>query len=134
MLFKTGRFRRADRILCTQDFRRAVKSGKRLSSESFVVVIGPRIKSTVGEFHEKQGRLGVTVSKRVGGSVIRNHLKRCIREWFRRAREGLPDGSETVVIARRTARDLSSCEIAAILDRMIQGVRARRGSQATAES
>jgi ribonuclease P protein component len=134
VLFKTGRFRRADRVLCTQDFRRAVKSGKRRSSESFVVVIAPRTKSTVGDSHEKQNRLGLTVSKRVGGSVIRNRVKRCIREWFRHARESLPDGSDTVVIARRRAKNLSSCEVAAILDGMIQGVRARRRSQAKAES
>ena len=133
MLSKMGRFRRADRILCNRDFRCAVKSGKRRSSESFVVVSAPRTKSTVGESHEKQRRLGVTVGKRVGGSVIRNRVKRCIREWFRHAREGLPDRSDTVVIARRKAKDLSSREAAAILDGMIQGVRARRGSQAMAE-
>jgi ribonuclease P protein component len=125
MLFKMGRFRRADRILCTQDFRRAAKSGKRRSSESFVVVIAPGVKSTVGDSREKRKRLGLTVGKRVGGSVIRNRVKRCIREWFRHAREGLPDGSDTVVIARRRARNLSGCEAAAILDGMIQGVRAR---------
>ncbi len=133
MLFKMGRFRRADRILCTQDFRRAVKSGKRRSSESFVVVIAPRTKSTVGDSREKQNRLGLTVSKRVGGSVIRNRVKRCIREWFRRAREGLPDGSDTVVIARRRARDLSSCEVAETLHEIVLGTRARRGDRTVAE-
>ncbi len=133
MLFKMSRFRRADRILCTRDFRRVARSGKHRSSESFVVVIAPSTKSTVGNSREKQQRLGLTVSKRVGGSVIRNRVKRCIREWFRCAREGLPDESDTVVIARRTAGNLSSCEIAAILDGMIQGKQARRSSQATAE-
>jgi ribonuclease P protein component len=131
MHFKTGRFRRADRILCTRDFWRAVRSGKRRSSESFVVVIAPKTKSTVQEFSEKHRRLGVTVSKRVGNSVIRNRVKRCIREWFRHAREGLPKGSDIVVIARRTARDLSSCEIATILDEMIRGTRAQRDGRAT---
>ena len=96
-------------------------------------MIAPRAKSTVGKSREKQKRLGVTVGKRVGGSVIRNRVKRCIREWFRHAKESLPDGSDTVVIARRTARDLSSREAAAILDGMIEGVWVRRGSPAAAE-
>ena len=70
-------------------------------------------------------RLGVTVSKRVGGSVIRNRVKRRIREWFRHARERLPGGLDIVVIARRTARDLSGREVAAVLDQMIHGAWAR---------
>jgi ribonuclease P protein component len=133
VLFEMGRFRRADRILRSRDFRHAAKSGKRRNSESFVVVIAPRAKSAVGEPNEKRRRLGVTVSKRVGGSVIRNRVKRCIREWFRHARERLPDGSDIVVIARRAARDLSGREAAVILDEMIEGARARRDGRTTAE-
>ena len=79
---------------------------------------------------EKRHRLGVTVSKRVGNAVIRNRVKRRIREWFRHARVGLPRGSEIIVIARRTARDLSGAEVAAFLDRAIQGPKARGGRHA----
>jgi len=133
MPYETHRFRRADRVLLTRDFKRAVKSGKRRISEGFVVVIAPRHEATVGESDENRrqlgimvSRLGVTVSKRVGNAVIRNRVKRCIREWFRHAREGLPAGSEIVVIARRKARDLLSCEIASVLDQMIQREQGRR--------
>ena len=125
MLGETGYFRRVDRILSPRDFRRVVKSGKRGTSGSLVVVIASRLRATVREPDENRRRLGVTVSKRVGNAVIRNRLKRCIREWFRHAREGLPDGSDIVVIARRTARDLSGSEVAAILDGMIRAPRAR---------
>ena len=132
--FETGRFRRADRILCSRDFEHAVKSGKRGASKNFVVAVAPRVDGDARETDEIRSRLGVTVSKRVGNSVIRNRVKRRIREWFRHARESLPDGSDTVVIARRRAKNLSSCEVAAILDGMIQGVRARQRSPAKAES
>ena len=125
MPYETHRFRRADRVLSSRDFRRAVKSGKRGTSEGFVVVIAPRAKAAAKELNESRRRLGVTVSKRVGNAVIRNRLKRCIREWFRHARERLPDGSDIVVIARRRARDLSGYEIAVVLDGMIPAARAR---------
>ncbi len=125
MLYETHRFRRADRVLSPRDFRRAVKSGKRDASEAFVVVIAPRPKNAVREPDEDRSRLGVTGSKRVGNAVTRNRIKRCIREWFRHARERLPDGSDIVVIARRTARDFSGCEVAVILDGMIPAARAR---------
>jgi ribonuclease P protein component len=127
MLRKTGRFQQADRVLCTRDFRRAFKTGKRGASKDFIVVIAPRTKNATGNSDEKRRRLGITVSRRVGNSVIRNRVKRRIRAWFRHAREGLPDGSDIVVIARQTARDLSGSEVASILDRMIHGAEARRG-------
>jgi len=129
---KTGRFRRADRLLRTRDFARAVKSGERRNSESFVVVISagagsPADGPTETRMDSKVGRrrLGVTVSKRVGNAVIRNRVKRCIREWFRHAREDLPAGSDTVVIARRSARDLSGAGIKAALTETISNAKAR---------
>ena len=131
VLSKTGRFERADRILCSRDFLRVVKSGERRTSGNFVITIMPRDKTTATDLKRKRKRLGVTVSKRIGNSVIRNRVKRCIREWFRHAREELPDGSDVVVIARQTARGLSGSEVTAVLDRMIPGGRARGCSRAT---
>ena len=52
-------------------------------------------------------RLGVTVSRRVGGSVVRSRVKRRIREWFRRVRSRLPMSRDLVVIARPMAAQLS---------------------------
>jgi ribonuclease P protein component len=126
--YETGRFQQADRILSTRDFGRVVKSGKRTTSGSFVVVIASRTSRTEGEADENRRKLGVTVSKRVGNAVVRNRVKRCIREWFRQAREGLPARSEIVVIARRKARDLQGCEIATVLDQMIQHQQRRQGA------
>jgi ribonuclease P protein component len=133
MLSRTGRFQQADRILCTRDFSRAVKTGKRATSKSFAVIIAPRTESISAKSDEKRARLGITASKRVGNAVIRNRVKRCIREWFRQAREGLPDGSDIVVIARQTAQDLSGREVAVVLDEMIHRAWVRSGGRATAQ-
>jgi ribonuclease P protein component len=134
VIAKSGRFQRADRILGTRDFVRVTKTGKRGTSKSFVVLIAPRTDRAAEKFDEKRRRLGVTVSKRVGNAVIRNRVKRRIREWFRHAREGLPDGSDIVVIARRTARDLSGLEVAALLDQMIPRVGVRGSGQTSVSS
>lgn len=123
MLCETHRFRRADRILSPRDFRHVVKSGRRGTSEAFVVVITPSPRGAATGSDEGRRRLGVTVSKRVGNAVIRNRIKRRIREWFRHARERLPDESDVVVIARRTARDLSGYEVAAVLNQTIPAAR-----------
>jgi ribonuclease P protein component len=64
-------------------------------------------------------RLGVTVSRKVGGAVVRNRVKRTLREWFRRTRSQLPDGTDWVVIARSAAAGVPSAELVEELDRTL---------------
>lgn len=51
------------------------------------------------------GRLGITVSKKVGGAVTRNRVKRWLRDCFRRARGEFPATLDLVVVARPGAAD-----------------------------
>ena len=62
------------------------------------------------------GRLGVTVSRRVGGAVVRNRVKRRLREWFRTSDLRHGSAFDCVVIARPPAAALSSGAIQADLD------------------
>ena len=54
-----------------------------------------------------QSRIGISVSKKVGNSVIRHHLTRLIRESYRLHEDMFNNGLDIVVIARSTARDIS---------------------------
>lgn len=67
-----------------------------------------------------ENRLGVTVSRRVGKAVVRNQVKRRIREWFRRHRQQWPMGWDVVVIARREARELAYADLASELERVAE--------------
>ena len=72
-------------------------------------------------------RLGLTVSSKVGNAVMRNRIRRQLREWFRTHIEELPKGHDVVIIARSSAATASSAELqtafaraAALLVRKVQ--------------
>jgi ribonuclease P protein component len=71
--------------------------------------------------------VGVTVSSKVGGAVVRNRLKRWVREYVRRRREELPAG-ESVLVARASAARASHDAIDLDLERLLARAREARQS------
>lgn len=87
---------REHRLRRRSEFLTVQKNGKRVHTRHFVVVVLPREGSD-------ENRLGVTVTKRVAGSVGRNRVKRVVREVFRRHRHYFPGGCDVVIIAKSGA-------------------------------
>ncbi len=78
-------------------------------------------------------RLGITVSRRVGTAVVRNRIKRRVREAFRlRLRAMLPSGTAMVIIARPGAGTLGidslNHEIAAGVEQVARRLAAKDNS------
>jgi ribonuclease P protein component len=90
--------------------------GRRHSSPAFVLLVRPRQ-------DDARPRLGITASRRVGNAVVRNQIKRRVREWFRRCGQSLLPGLDVVVIARASAAGLRGSDMFAELSRIAQGAR-----------
>ena len=66
------------------------------------------------------------MGKQVGNAVVRNRIKRAIREWFRGSRGDMRDGIDLVVSARRGAGELEPLKVAAALDEVAEMSGCRR--------
>ncbi len=82
------------RLRQRREFLAVQERGRKLHTGDYVVVA---IRNECGE-----PRLGITVSSRVGNAVIRNRVKRWVREAFRAQASEMPS-MDVVVIARSSA-------------------------------
>lgn len=85
-------FPRAVRLLARRDFLHVYDRGLRAAGPSLVLFAAPN--------GLPWSRLGITVSRKFGGAVARNRMKRRIREIFRTHRNALPSGLDLVVNVR----------------------------------
>ncbi len=93
------------RLSRSAEFERVYRHGRSHGNRHLVLYAFPR-----GEASEDQPRVGLSVSRKVGGAVDRNKVKRLLREAFAAEAEKLPAGHDVVVVARPEARELAERE------------------------
>ena len=91
----------------SSEFKRVYQCGKSFANKNLVMY--------VLEKNDKENRLGISVSKKVGNSVVRHHLTRVIRESYRLQEECFQRGYDLVVIARQSAKDVTYKEMESAL-------------------
>jgi len=97
-----GRAQKRRRLSRSAEFERVYRQGRSKGNRFLVLYAFPR------EGDESEGpRLGLSVSRRVGGAVDRTRVKRALREAFWDEAERLPEGSDYVVVARPEALGLT---------------------------
>jgi ribonuclease P protein component len=88
---------RARRVRKRADYLAIQGGGRRVGGDHYMLFA----RRAAGE--PGPARVGVTVSRKVGGAVVRNKVKRWIRESCRRMQTELPPGVDLVVVARPSA-------------------------------
>jgi ribonuclease P protein component len=104
-----GRSPKRRRLARSAEFERVYRQGRSKANRFLVLYAFPREDDAIADAAEGP-RLGLSVSRRVGGAVDRTRVKRVLREAFWAEAERLPDGSDYVVVARPDARDLAERE------------------------
>jgi len=85
------------RLSRSAEFDRVFRQGRSHANRVLVLYGFPRA-------GEGELRLGLSVSRRVGGAVERNHVKRLLREAFEQELARLPEGHDVVIVARPEAK------------------------------
>lgn len=92
------------RLRKNEEFQVVFKKGKSVANRQFVVYVLKRPE-------QSYSRLGLSVSKKMGNAVMRNHIKRFIKEIFRDLSDRLEPGNDYIIISRRPVRTMSYQEM-----------------------
>ncbi len=85
------------------EFRRIYRKGRSAVSPCLVVYCQKNRRG--------QSRLGVTVSTKLGHAVVRNRVRRRLREIYRLNREKIPAGYDIIIVARVRAAETPYCKL-----------------------
>ena len=108
------------RLSRSAEFERVYRQGRSVANRHLVLYTFPNAST-------QRPRLGLSVSRKVGGAVERNKVKRLLREAFSHAENELLAGQDVVVVARPSAGELAEREGLAGVDASLAELIAKAG-------
>lgn len=102
--------KKEERLKSNRDYERALSKGMIAADKSILVFVLPN--------NLPYSRIGPAVSKKWGGAVQRNRLKRLFREGFRLAKREIQTGLDIVVVPRKDWREMELDHVVESLKRL----------------
>lgn len=93
---------RENRLTRREDFNKVYRHGKSSANHQFVVYVMPQPASVEGNGF----RLGVSASKKIGNAVVRNRLRRMIKEIVRLNGDKIAPRTDFILIVRKPAAEM----------------------------
>lgn len=115
------------RLSRSAEFERVYRQGRSTANRHLVLYTFPNPST-------QRPRLGLSVSRKVGGAVERNRVKRLLREAFGQAEAELRAGQDVVVVARPSAAELVEREGLSGIDASLSELIAKAGLREVSES
>lgn len=112
---------RSESLKKNQDFKVVYQNGTSYANRLLVMYV---LKN-----QHRKNRLGISVSKKVGNSVVRHRVTRLIRESYRLNERSFRQGLDIVVVARPNAKDKSYQEIESALMHLAGRMKLRREAE-----
>ncbi|MCY7961389.1 ribonuclease P protein component [Bacillus inaquosorum] len=91
--------KKRNRLKKNEDFQKVFKQGTSVANRQFVLY-------TLDQPENDELRVGLSVSKKIGNAVMRNRIKRLIRQTFLEEKERLKE-KDYIIIARKPASQLT---------------------------
>jgi len=104
------------RLVRRSEFESVYRAGRRRSSQQFSVFF--RANGT------PESRFGISVKKALGGAVVRNRIRRRIREILRRNQSEISSGWDFVIHPRQSVKRADFAALTAELLNLLRGVNA----------
>ena len=92
------------RVKKNKDFQEAFKKGKSFANRQFVVY-------ALKKEEQDNFRIGLSVSKKLGNAVVRNQIKRYVRQSILELKGLLKEGNDYIIIARKPASEMDFFEV-----------------------
>ncbi|MBS2772309.1 MULTISPECIES: ribonuclease P protein component [Anoxybacillus] len=92
------------RIKKNEEFQQVFQKGHSMANRQFVIYVLDRPE-------QPYFRIGLSVSKKIGKAVVRNRVKRYIRQTFLELRDQVATAKDYVIIARRPVSEMNYAEV-----------------------